>query len=302
MQRATFINKTANSGNVSRSTPAERRQINERNRAHRRAARRDRSGHTSETETSDFDSPAPAETAVLQGSTESEIAEQLMLAKTFVPSFSTGISRTVGSPHDPFETSSIPLNGQVVKLLRYYKEAYYLCLWAGISFALEERLGRIEIPRASPEAVIIECMSNRTRMYALLANAACHLQHDVETGNGISRLRLIQRGTAALREDMRANDGYASVDTLVAAIHLYMASKAYHQAEAAQAHLQGAKAILRKLLEQRTPINLAQLGLCAVIDIELVTQLLRNVSPAELNKDPNSAQLVPSLLHVEYRR
>lgn len=289
MREIIFINKTSFSKNIARSTPAERRLINEQNRSHRSVNRRDRSSHASDLENLEQDTSVQSNDNGLPSNTEFDVAQKLIDVQSV---YLQGVSRAVGSPHDPFETASIPLNDEVVKLLRYYKEAYYVYLWTSISSALEERLGPVDIPRSTPERVILECMEDRTRMYALLANVACYLEHNVERGNAIDGLRMTQRGIAALHEDMQASDGTVKVETLVAAIHLYMASKSSHQMQAAQAHLLGAKALLQKLIEQKTAFKVAQMGLCALVDVELATQLLRNVSSRGLRKEPISVQIV----------
>lgn len=271
MKRTTFINKHSDSGNVSRSTPEERRRINERNREYRSLRRSTRARNVPR--------PRPDEPGQDSVPQTDEIGEQLILAQnlTHGPSSPGSVPSAPGSSIEPFDIAPVPMNTDVARLLRYYKEAYYHCLWSNIEYALESRIKGLVIKRCLPETVIYECMQSRSRMYSLLANTSCHLQHEIDVDSGVNRLQLIQRGTACLRDDLRSNDSRVDHHTLLNAIHLYLAAKSFHQLEAAQAHLAGAKAVLNKLVEQGAPFRAPIAAMTALVDIELSARLLREM-------------------------
>ena len=301
MRRTTFINKTPESSNVSRLTAEERRRINERNREHRHPHRALVSSSTQQ-QSGSRSSFAQARSDGGQGpvSNEDNIEGQLALAQAL----SSGRLQVTDAPlirrsaPDPFDAVSVPLNSQVIRLLRYYKDAYYICLWGNIEYVTGPRFKDRTIQRCTPERVIYECMHARSRMYALLASIACHLQHEVQDHTGINGLALIQRGTIALQEDLR-NDSRVTPQFLVCAIHLYLAAKSYQQLEAARAHLAGAKGMLRELIRQKTPLRAPTAGLAALIDVDLAYQLLDDMSPEQEEPGARTSRPTPTFEEMQ---
>lgn len=297
MPRLTFINKTSSSGDVSRSTPAERRRINERNRQFRASNRTNQAVRLGPDQPLQF-TPEPQSTTTPESRPvdhDSDITEQLTLSRSGnpVPSFSFSAAATIGNPYDPFHAVSTPMNSEVLALLRHYREACHNLMWDQINRTYRGRFDDVLVPHCTAESVILECMQNRTRMYALLANIACHLQRPE-----FNKLQMIQRGTAALRTDLIASQEAVTADILVSAINLYMASNAYEQPDAAQAHLSGAKAILRRLIEQRTPLPSIQLAVSAIVDVETSRQLLQTRPQESIAETPTSMRF-PSAQSTE---
>ena len=284
MKRTTFINKHVDSSNVARSTHQERRQINERNREYRG---------------SKFIGPNEAKVQARQvkksDSTSSITSLNLDEAGTFVsvapaantresasalePQASSALLR-VGPGHtaDPFDTSSVPINSSVIRLLRYYKEVHYTYLWSKIYTALDGKVDKKAIVRSSPEQVILQCMENQSRMNSLLAHIACHLSNEEGTNLAANSLTLLQRGTASLRKEFRSRGSKVNCDILVDALHLYLAAVALNQQDATRAHLAGVKAILKSMIEQGVRISTSRICMLALVDAELPYQLLSRYS------------------------
>lgn len=296
----TFINKNSTSSNVGRSTPAERQLINEQSREHRTSARRAHARQRPRSDQADGQSGGSSESLsrpISSGSRQGQFVfpiapsnrpltianerSQLLLQ----PQPRSG----PGNPIDPFQTSSVLLNHQVVKLLRYFKEVYYLSIWTNVNRVLEGKIDVKTVAPCLPETIILECMENRTRMYCLLADAGCHMKEREATDMdlALTRLQLIQRGTESLRADMIAKSPNVDSDVLLQALHLYLAAATISLEDAAQAHMKGVKAIIRNIVRQGVPIRASNAAMLALVDVDLSHRLLKVIDPASLT-DPTS--------------
>lgn len=304
----TFINKDSTSQNVARSTPAERRLINEQSREHRGSARAAsaRSRVRQRLRPSEIRLPLPSlpdeETSGGIGELAARVNDRRRCGRELVPALpqtSTLLTATnttsihvrvpsgeprsnPGHPIDPFQTSSIHFNASVIHLLRYYKEVYYDVIWESITTALLGKIDATTIPRCTAERVVIECMENRTRMYCLLADTGCYMKVATTVDVEFTQLQLLQRGTESLREEMALRESNVDTDILIDAMHLYLAALRTNREDATKAHLAGVRAILREMIKRGVPMTAPNLALLALVDVDLSYRCLRRMDVTAL--------------------
>lgn len=288
MMKITFINKYADSSNIACSTHQERRRINERSREHRGSQRL--SQIEAKTQASPIQSsypqietpPNPARAATASNKTDSTQSLTGHSAPLKQQASHAIIRAVPGNTVDPFGTSSVPITSVVIRLLRYYKEVYYASLWDEVYAALHGKVRKETIARCSPERVILECMENQSRMNTLLADIGCHWLNEDGIDPAINSLQLLQRGTTSLREEFRSKGSNVDCNILLDALHLCLAVTALGQQDAAQAHLDGLKAIIKRILAQGAAISISHASMLALVDPEISCLLLsRRTSAAE---------------------
>lgn len=286
MKEITFINKTANSGEVYRSTPEERKRINERNREHRakhrnvvvRVSSKPQSDVQSGPEAEDMSSRSALssiatvdQTAIRTASTEASPTAKA--AQLVCPL--TGI--TIGGLGDPFDTFSIPMTAEDWRLIQFYKDVYYKRLWAAVTVVLSAAFSHLDLTRCPPDVVISECLRIPSRMWSLLASASCNLQHDTRVRE--KSLLLVNSGAASLRNDLQQSQ--VDRHSLLTSIHLHLAARSLKQDNVANAHLKGARAILRELVRQGVVIPPPTLGMFALVDRPIATRMLEGHTSSE---------------------
>lgn len=278
MKEVTFINKTIDSSEVSRSTPDERKRINERNREHRSHRRNTtikkphevRNGvqMTSEEGTKLSSSrntlaanSSPPASGMTRNDTEPADSSQFRCPLTGI---------TIGGLGDPFDTFSIPMIAEDWQLIQFYRDVYYKRLWTTVSAILGTALDQLNLSRCSPEVVINECLRIPSRMWSLLASASCNLQHSTNTKD--RSLLLVESGTASLRNDLQNLE--LDRHSLLTSIHLHLAASSLNQDRIAEAHLKGARAILKELINRGVVIPPPTLGVAALVDGQLASRML----------------------------
>lgn len=286
MKEITFINKTANSGEVYRSTPEERKRINERNREHR-AKRRNVVLPVSSMSQSDVQSGSKAEDILSRSALPSSVAVDqtaITMISTEAPPAAkaaqlvcplTGI--TIGGLGDPFDTFAIPMTTEDWRLIQFYKDVYYKRLWAAVNMVLSAAFNHLDFSRCPPDVVIRECLQIPSRMWSLLASASCNLQHNTSVRE--KSLLLVNSGTASLRNDLQQSQ--VDRHSLLTSIHLHLAARSLKQDNVADAHLKGARAILRELIRQGVVIPPPTLGMVALVDKLTATRMLEGNASSE---------------------
>ena len=294
MKKVTFINKYVDSNDVARSTHQERKQINERSREYRgpkrmrkaevkaEACRGAGSGRMTRRTPSHLEEP---EVTVHRTAKANHVYITSSLnqraSNSIVP---VGPGNTV----DPFDTTSVPINSSVARLLRYYKEVYYTSLWAKVYAVLDGKFNTAIFLRCSPEQVILECMESQSRMNSLLADIGCNLSNEVVIDPAIDSLQLLQRGTASLRMEFKSKGSNVNCDILLDAVHLYLAAVAIDQQDATRAHSAGVKAIIKRMIEEGVAISTSRAGMLALVDPELSFRLLSQHLDGESNSVKDS--------------
>ncbi|KAJ9664205.1 hypothetical protein H2198_000423 [Neophaeococcomyces mojaviensis] len=302
MGRTTFINKYADSGNVAQSTHEERKLINERNREYREPRRAQRKAknifklhggdstdlrpNNGPRSTTAWKKQTSYDSKIFQSIENVDLSEpppnnRICLEPPHPQSAVVNVCPRLGSPIDPFDTSSVPPTATVLQLLRYYKEVYYTSLWTRIWYAFDGDLDTWGIVRCPPEQIILECMHNRARIYTLLADLGCQLKYTEGLNPRVNTYHLIQRAMQSFREEFETSpkvDGGMLCD----ALHLYLAESAINQEEAAKAHLAGLRAIVQRIIDQGDRIIKPQAALVALVDVGLSKQLLSD--PAKVRE------------------
>lgn len=289
MKEITFINKTTSSREVSRSTPEERKRINERNREHRARRRNATDRDTPHLLTSvKFEPQGSFELSRLRGSSATisypqqaqEVpSTELNVKKT--PQLVCPLTNTTFA--DPFNTFSIPMTSERWQVIQFYRDIYYKRLWRTVTAILGTVLDRFEFTRCTPDFVITECLQIPSRMWSLLASSSCNLQH--ETNMKMKSIVLVDSGTASLRNDLQ--NSKLDKNSLLTSIHLHLAAHSLNQNQIAEAHLNGARAILRELIRLGDVLPPPTLGMVALVDSELAAHLLERQA-REQEGQPNA--------------
>lgn len=96
---------------------------------------------------------------------------------------------------------------------------------------------------------------------------------------------LVDSGTASLRNDLQ--NSKLDKNSLLTSIHLHLAAHSLNQNQIAEAHLNGARAILRELIRLGDILPPPTLGMVALVDSELAAHLLERQA-REQEGQPNA--------------
>ena len=302
MKSVVFINKSADSKHVARSTYEERIKINQSSREHRapkRVAQADKgttktkkpsaksdtgaangqsfSGHDSKVKLTE-DANNKGIIDLLEAYSKSEAISNAKQKDEDVQ-ICPFTNRVIKNSTDPFDSLSIPMSADDWQVIQFYRLTYYERLWKSIAKLLDGLNARADFKRCTPEEVIMECLQSPGRMWSLLASSSCNLQHETNALMHKTSLRLVQQGTESLRHDLAKQQ--IDRHSLLNAIHLFLASESLNLQDAAQMHLIGAQAILRKLVEQRFVLTPATLAMVSLIDSTTAETMLSIEGPVE---------------------
>lgn len=245
MKKTTFINKHSSSGDPSRLTPYQRRQVNERSREFRQANRNTEA-------LSRTVSPAPSQAQTSQ------------------------ILQNPGGI-DPFGVVKVPLNATVIAILSYYKEVYYAQIWQDVYSKLDGRVEVGSLAVCTPDRVIMESLNSESRMKCLLADAGSHLAKEMKNSD-IEPFALLQRGTTALRDELNMKGTDAAEDALCDALHLYLAAAVLKEDESLVAHIAGIRAIISNIVTRGSKVSRSMAALLSLVDINIARKLLEDTS------------------------
>lgn len=139
-------------------------------------------------------------------------------------------------------------------------------------------------------------------MYCLLADTGCYMKVATTVDLDFAHLQLLQRGTESLREEMALRQSNVDTDTLIDAVHLYLAASRTHREDAAKAHLAGVRAILNDINRRGVPMTAPNVALLALIDADLSYRYLRGMDARALpgpTVSTDTATDVPSYEEIE---